>query len=77
MPSNYPKFDQKINEYIQSSRMQSSRPRTGTVVEYNKTLNTVTVLLESQYSDTIGNIVDKIPCPTIYRNAGSCSRARR
>lgn len=73
MPSNYPKFDQKINEHIQSSRMQLSRPRTGTVVAFDKNSNMLTVLLESQYSDTIGNIVDKIPCPTIYRNTNGCS----
>lgn len=77
MPSNYPKFDQKINEHILSSRMQLSRPRTGTVVAYDKTSNEITVILESQYSDTIGNIVNKIPCPTTYRNTNCSSRARR
>lgn len=77
MPSNYPKFDQKINDQIQMSRMQQSRSRMGTVVAYEKTSNTITVVLESQYSDTIGNIVDKIPCPSIYRNTSSCSRTRR
>ena len=68
MPSNYPKFDQKINEQILSSRMQLSKPRTGTVVAYDKNSNTITVILESQYSDTVGNIVDKIPCPSTYRD---------
>jgi hypothetical protein len=66
VPSNYPKFDQKINDQIIASRMQQSRPRMGTVVEYNRTSNTITVVLESQYSDTVGNIVNKIPCPSTY-----------
>ena len=76
MASNYPKFDQKINEYILSSRMQLSKARTGTVVAYEKNSNTITVILESQYSDPVGNIVDKIPCPTTYRDTDGCTRTR-
>lgn len=73
----YPKFDQKINDQIASSRMQQAKTRAGTVVRYDKISNTVTVVLESQYSDTIGNIVDKIPCPSYYRNTNGCARTRR
>lgn len=52
--------------------MQQAKTRAGTVVRYDKISNTVTVVLESQYSDTIGNIVDKIPCPSYYRNTDGC-----
>lgn len=68
MPQIYPKFDQKINEQINSARMQEARSRTGTVVEFNRNNNTITVVLESQHSDKIGNIVNNIPCPSYYRN---------
>jgi hypothetical protein len=71
----YPKFDQKINDQIQSSRMQQAKTRMATVASYDKIKNTLTLIMESQYSDTIGNIVGDVPCPNIYRNSNSCPRA--
>lgn len=71
MPMNYPKFDQKINEQIQTSRMQQAKNRVGTVASYDKNTNTATVILESQYSDMIGNVVSDVICPMIYRNTNS------
>lgn len=66
MPINYPKFDQKINDQITSARMQQAKNRMGTVAQYDRISHTVTVILESNYSDTIGNIVPNVGCPMIY-----------
>lgn len=73
----YPKFDQKINDQIQSSRMQQAKTRMATVASYDRVKNTLSLIMESQYSDTIGNIVGDVPCPSIYRSSICCSRTRR
>jgi hypothetical protein len=73
----YPKFDQKINDQIQSSRMQQAKTRMATVASYDRIKNTLTLIMESQYSDTIGNIVGDVPCPSIYRTSVCGPRARR
>lgn len=73
----YPKFDQKINDHITSSRMQQQKTRAGTVMSYDKISHTVTVVLESHSSNMIGNIIDKIPCPSFYRNSNGRSGTRR
>jgi hypothetical protein len=73
----YPKFDQKINDHIISSRMQEQKTRGATVTSYDSISNTITVVLESHSSSMIGNIVDNIPCPSFYRNSNGCSRTRR
>ena len=66
MAINYPKFDQKINDHISTYQMQQSKTRAATVVKYDRISNTVTVVMEYGHSDMIGNIVDKIPCPSLY-----------
>lgn len=66
MPIQYPKFDQKINDQIQSARMQQARSRMGTVAQYDKIHNTLTIIIESQYSDTVGGVIENVPCPIIY-----------
>ena len=73
MPINYPKFDQKINDQITAARMQQAKTRMATVAQYDRIHHTVTLILESNYSDTIGNIVPNVDCPMIYRIAASCS----
>ena len=73
----YPKFDQKINDHIISSRMQEQKTRGAPVTSYDSISNTITVVLESHSSSMIGNIVDNIPCPSFYRNSNGCSRTRR
>lgn len=73
----YPKFDQKINEQIQSARMQESKTRMATVASYDRIKNTLTLIMESHYSDTIGNIVGDVPCPSIYRSSNCISRTWR
>ncbi len=72
----YPKFDQKINDQIQSSRMQQAKTRMATVASYDRINNTLNLIMESHYSDTIGNIVSDVPCPSVYRNSICCSRTR-
>jgi hypothetical protein len=72
----YPKFDQKINDHIISSRMQEQKTRGATVTSYDRISNTITVVLESHSSSMIGNIVDNIPCPSFYRNSNGSSGTR-
>lgn len=77
MPQIYPKFDQKINDQISNHQMQQPKTRTATVVAYDKVANQVTLVLDAQYSDTIGNIIDKVNCPVSYRNTNCSTRTRR
>lgn len=77
MPMNYPKFDQKINDQINNFKMQQAKTRMATVAAYDKVGHKVTLILESQYSDTIGNIVSDVPCPMIYRSSACCPRSWR
>jgi hypothetical protein len=77
MPMNYPKFDQKINDQINNFAMQQPKTRMATVASYDKIGHEVTLILESNYSDTIGNIVTRVPCPMVYRSSKRCSRIWR
>lgn len=77
MAINYPKFDQKINDQINTAQMQRAKTRMGTIAQYDKSNNTAIIILESSYSDTIGNIIKNVACPIVYRSSSCCSRARR
>lgn len=66
MPGNYPKFDQKINDHILNNKFQETKTRPGIVMSYDKMTNTATVLLEERYGGTIGDIVNRVPCPFNY-----------
>ncbi len=69
MAINYPKFDKKIDEQIQSAHMQRAKTRMGTVAQYDKHANTAVIILESNYSDTIGGIIKNVSCPIVYRTS--------
>ena len=77
MTINYPKFDKKIDDQIQSAHMQRAKARMGTIAQYNKDTNTAVIIMESNYSDTIGGILNNVSCPIIYRSANGISRTRR
>jgi hypothetical protein len=62
----YPKFDQKINNLIQDSKLQESKTRPGTIVEFDKMSNTATVILDEKFGGTVGDIVNRVPCPFTY-----------
>jgi hypothetical protein len=64
MPKNYPKFDNKIQNQIDLSRMRQSKTRPGVVMEFNKKYNVATVILDDSLSSQLGNIVQGVPCPT-------------
>jgi hypothetical protein len=64
MAINYPKFDGKIQNQIDVSRMRQSKTRPGVVMQFDKKTNTATVILDDQYSKQLGNIVNKVPCPS-------------
>jgi hypothetical protein len=66
MPNNYPKFDQKINEQISMRNFQQSKTRPATIINYDQSHNTATILIDEKYSSTIGDMVSKVPCPFYY-----------
>lgn len=61
----YPKFDEKINEFISNNRFQSSKPRYGTIMSFNKMNNTAVVVLDERMTNQIGDILKNVPCPSI------------
>lgn len=77
MAINYPKFDKKIDEQIQSAHMQRAKTRMGTIAQYDKHTNTAVIILESNYSDTIGGIIKSVSCPIVYRSTDGVTRTRR
>jgi hypothetical protein len=65
MPNIYPKFDNKIQNQIDQSRMRQSKTRPGVVMQFNKKMNTAMVVLDDQLSGQIGNIINDVPCPAV------------
>jgi hypothetical protein len=65
MPGNYPKFDKKIQDQIDNVSMQKSRTRPGIIVSYNKASSTADVILDEQYSESMGNVLKNVPCPLV------------
>jgi len=63
MPANYPKFDKKIQEQIDINNMKMARSRPGMIMSYSKSNNMATVLLDEQYSGTMGSVIRDVPCP--------------
>lgn len=66
MQSRYPKFDQKIEDQILSKKFQQSKPRPGTIISYDQSTNSATIMLDEQYSDYIGSMMSNVPCPLNY-----------
>lgn len=65
MGINYPKFDNKIQTQIDASKMRQNKIRPGVVMQFDKSTNMATVILDDPYSTQIGNIVSKVPCPSV------------
>lgn len=63
MPVNYPKFDKKIQDQIDLTNLKASRTRPGTIMNFNRTTNTATIVLDEQFSDSTGNVVTNVLCP--------------
>jgi len=63
MPTNYPKFDKKINDAIVTHEMQKAKTRPGVIMSYDKVTNTAIVVLEDQMSNSVGNIIKNVVCP--------------
>ena len=66
MAINYPKFDQKINDQVSLNKFQDSKARPGTIMGYDRTNNTAVVMLDEKYSNTVGSMFSKVPCPFTY-----------
>lgn len=63
MPVNYPKFDQKIQDQINATNMQTPRTRPGIIASYNKGNNTAVVVLDDHNSELMGRVISDVPCP--------------
>lgn len=63
MPVNYPKFDKKIQDQIDMTNIRAAKTRPGTVMGFDRVNNTATVVMDDQFSDSVGSVVSNIPCP--------------
>lgn len=63
MPVNYPKFDKKIQDQIDLSSIKSSKTRPGIIMSFDKLANTAVVVLDDQYSGSVGNVINHVHCP--------------
>jgi hypothetical protein len=57
--------------------MQQAKTRMATVLQYDMVLHEVTLVMESHHSESIGNIVPNVKCPSTYRTADGFSRTWR
>jgi len=65
MANNYPKFDNKIQNQIDLSRMRQAKTRPGIIMKFDKRSNRATIILDDAYSGQLGNIINSVPCPAI------------
>ncbi len=65
MANNYPKFDSKIQNQIDLSRMRQAKTRPGVIMKFDKTSNRATVILDDPYSGQLGNVINSVPCPSV------------
>lgn len=65
MPTNYPKFDKRIQEQIDLTGLQKSKTRPGMITSFDKKTNTATVIMEDYSSESMGNVMTKVPCPVL------------
>lgn len=63
MPINYPKFDHKIQNQIDQSKMKQGKGRPGVIMSYSMKDNTASIVLDDQMSTQTGNIMHNVPCP--------------
>jgi hypothetical protein len=61
----YPKYEEKLNSEFESRKLKDSKPRFGTVVSYDRNTNTIAVIMDDKYSNSIGNMYRDVPCPAI------------
>jgi hypothetical protein len=64
MTIKYPKFDNKIQNQIDASKMRQSKMRPGLIMQFDKKNNSATIILDDAFSGEIGNIVNNVPCPS-------------
>jgi len=65
MANSYPKFDNKIQNQIDMSRMRQAKTRPGVIMKFDKRSNRATIILDDAYSGQVGNIINSVPCPAI------------
>ena len=65
MANNYPKFDNKIQNQIDLSRMRQAKTRPGIIMKFDKRSNRATIILDDAYSGQLGNIINSVPCHAI------------
>lgn len=63
MQKRYPRFDKKIQDQIDSTRLKESRTRPGVVMSFDKINNTATVVVDDPHSGKPGQVLNNVPCP--------------
>jgi hypothetical protein len=63
MQKKYPRFDKKIQEQIDATRLKESRTRPGMVISFNPVNNTATVVVDDPHSGKPGQVLNNVPCP--------------
>lgn len=60
-----PKYRQHLQQSIQQANSELAKPRYGIIVGYDYKTNTASVLLSSPDSDSPGDIIRNVMCPSI------------
>lgn len=77
MAINYPKFDKKITDQIDDAKFRQVKNRPGTIMSYNSSQNTATVMVDEKFSSNIRKYDTQCPmsiylwdtiCGSITRN---------
>ena len=63
MQKKYPRFDKKIQEQIDVSRLKESRARPGMVISFNSVKSTATIVVDDPHSGKPGQVLNNVPCP--------------
>jgi len=64
MPVNYPKFDKKIQEQIESYNFQQSKTRSGIITSVDIRSNTASVMLDNPHTGEMGSVLTSVPYPS-------------
>lgn len=60
----YPKFEKRLDQDLSKREMGNLGGREGIIIAYNSFKNTATVMLSDPKTDTPGEIIQNVKCPT-------------
>jgi len=64
MPVNYPKFDKKIQEYIDNNNFQQAKTRSGIIASFDMKTGTASVMLDNPHTGETGSVLTDVPYPS-------------